>query len=305
MTRNRDVANVLTAASALSTDIETAAVITTHASAADPHTGYVLESGGSVISVTSGTSIPLTITNAGTGNSFLVEDSASTDSSPFLIDASGNVGVGSSSPSTFGKMAVVGGIYRVSESSGEEPIIVHSFGNGSYSSGMYSVNTFSGNFGNGLSFKTTDTSGSTAERVRISSAGRMLIGKTVDDTYNSFQLHTGFGLNGVVGYYSELNHNLIFSNGWKNAAQGPSSQIVMQGGANFASAIAFFTDPSSLSTAAGSASGSLERMRIDSAGKVFLSGIARDTSSQIRNITLSTSGASGGNDGDVWLTYTA
>lgn len=390
MTRNRDVANVLTAASSLATDTETAAAITTHTSAADPHTGYVLEAGGSTISVASGTTVPLKITNAGTGNSFLVEDSASTDSSPFLIDASGNVGVGSSSPSTFGKMAVVGGIYRVSESSGEEPIIVHSFGNGSYSSGMYSVNTFSGNFGNGLSFKTSDTSGSTAERVRISSAGRMLIGKTVDDTYNSFQLHTGFGLNGVGGYYSELNHNLIYSGGWKNAAQGPSSQIVMQGGASLVSAITFFTDPSSTSTAAGSASGALERMRItangkllfgnnsepsnpysvhitggvminqntdispsagaagqltiggngysgfvaldatamhighnsgsrdlilatdeterlrvQAGGKVFLSAISRDTSNQVRNITLSTSSASGGNDGDVWLTYTA
>jgi hypothetical protein len=48
-----------------------------------------------------------------------------------------------------------------------------------------------------------------------------------------------------------------------------------------------------------------ERMRIDAAGKMSLSGIARDTSSQVRNITLSTSSASGGNDGDVWLTYTA
>ena len=48
-----------------------------------------------------------------------------------------------------------------------------------------------------------------------------------------------------------------------------------------------------------------ERMRIDAAGKMSLSAISRDTSSQVRNITLSTSSASGGNDGDVWLTYTA
>ena len=144
-----------------------------------------------------------------------------------------------------------------------------------------------------------------AERIRISPSGRFLIGKTVDDTYNSFQLHTGFGLNGVGGYYTELNHNLIYSGGWKNAAQGPSSQIVMHGGANLGSYIIFSTDPASTSTAAGSASGIAERMRIDAAGKVYLSAISRDTSSQVRNITLSTSSASGGNDGDVWLTYTA
>jgi hypothetical protein len=44
MTRNRDVANVLTAANSLATDTETAAAITTHASAADPHTVYLKES---------------------------------------------------------------------------------------------------------------------------------------------------------------------------------------------------------------------------------------------------------------------
>ncbi|HET7713659.1 MAG TPA: hypothetical protein VFK94_05125, partial [Patescibacteria group bacterium] len=40
----------------------------------------------------------LSLTNTGTGNSFLVSDQAS-DASPFVIDAAGNVGIGSSSPS--------------------------------------------------------------------------------------------------------------------------------------------------------------------------------------------------------------
>jgi hypothetical protein len=41
----------------------------------------------------SGNVVPLTITNAGTANSFVVND-ASGDTSPFVIDAAGNVGVG-------------------------------------------------------------------------------------------------------------------------------------------------------------------------------------------------------------------
>jgi len=45
----------------------------------------------SSFTVTSGSAVPLTITNVGTGNSFVVEDSASTDSSPFVIDANGVV----------------------------------------------------------------------------------------------------------------------------------------------------------------------------------------------------------------------
>ena len=44
MTRNRDVANVLTAASNLATDTETAAAISTHAALSDPHAGYLKES---------------------------------------------------------------------------------------------------------------------------------------------------------------------------------------------------------------------------------------------------------------------
>jgi hypothetical protein len=44
MTRARDVANVLTAASNLATDTETAAAISTHAALSDPHTGYLKES---------------------------------------------------------------------------------------------------------------------------------------------------------------------------------------------------------------------------------------------------------------------
>ncbi len=48
------------------------------------------------VQATTGTAVR--ITNTGTGNSFLVEDSASTDSTPFVIDAAGLVGVGTTSP---------------------------------------------------------------------------------------------------------------------------------------------------------------------------------------------------------------
>jgi hypothetical protein len=44
MTRARDVANVLTAANVLSTDIETAAAITAHTGITDPHPAYLQES---------------------------------------------------------------------------------------------------------------------------------------------------------------------------------------------------------------------------------------------------------------------
>lgn len=54
----------------------------------------VFETGGNVGIGTITPSASLHINNIGTGNSFLVEDSASPDVTPFVVDASGNVGAG-------------------------------------------------------------------------------------------------------------------------------------------------------------------------------------------------------------------
>lgn len=51
-----------------------------------------------IIQVTDNTNAALRITQLGTGKALLVEDSSNPDSSPFVIDASGNVGIGTSSP---------------------------------------------------------------------------------------------------------------------------------------------------------------------------------------------------------------
>lgn len=50
----------------------------------------------------------VTITQTGTGNAFVVEDSANPDATSFVIDASGNVGVGSTLPTS--KLDVVGDV---------------------------------------------------------------------------------------------------------------------------------------------------------------------------------------------------
>jgi hypothetical protein len=50
-------------------------------------------SGAATITVASGATVPLTIQNNGTGNSFVVNDEAS-DASPFVINAAGCVGIG-------------------------------------------------------------------------------------------------------------------------------------------------------------------------------------------------------------------
>ena len=59
-----------------------------------------------IISVTDNTNAALRITQEGTGNALVVEDAANPDSTPFVVDASGNVGIGTSSPSQ--KLSVAG-----------------------------------------------------------------------------------------------------------------------------------------------------------------------------------------------------
>ena len=59
--------------------------------------GAVSTDGGSTITVASGTTVPLTIQNNGTGNSFQVNDVAS-DTTPFVINSDGAIGIGTATP---------------------------------------------------------------------------------------------------------------------------------------------------------------------------------------------------------------
>lgn len=63
--------------------------------------------GNTVISGTDNSNAMLRITQLGTGNALLVEDSTNPDSSPFVIDASGNVIVGTTASITNGVVATI------------------------------------------------------------------------------------------------------------------------------------------------------------------------------------------------------
>lgn len=61
--------------------------------------GNITQLGSATITVSSGSGVPLTVTNSGTGNSFVVNDEAG-DTTPFVITADGRVGIGTATPST-------------------------------------------------------------------------------------------------------------------------------------------------------------------------------------------------------------
>ena len=63
-------------------------------------TGTSTLSGNAIISVTDNTNAALRITQLGTGDALLVEDSTNPDATPVVINNSGNVGIGTSAPNT-------------------------------------------------------------------------------------------------------------------------------------------------------------------------------------------------------------
>jgi hypothetical protein len=64
------------------------------------------QAGDSYVMVVNATTPALRITQTGTGDSILVEDSSNPDSSPFVVTAAGVVGIGSTTPSSYGKLQI-------------------------------------------------------------------------------------------------------------------------------------------------------------------------------------------------------
>ena len=104
-------------------------------SGAKTFTAATVFSTGITIS-SSGTNVPLTITNDGTGNSLVVND-VTGDTSPFVITSNGSVGVGTSSP---------GALFEVNGGSGAATCIVK---------GESGQNSFLSVIGNGNAFLST------------------------------------------------------------------------------------------------------------------------------------------------------
>ena len=106
MTKARDIASAAPApAGVTSTELGyvdgVTSAIQTQLNSKPATASTVSTDGGSTITVASGSTVPLTIQNNGTGNSLVVNDVAS-DTAPFVIDANGNVGVGTSAPNLSG-----------------------------------------------------------------------------------------------------------------------------------------------------------------------------------------------------------
>lgn len=112
----------------------------------------------------------LRITQTGSGNALLVEDSANPDSSPFVVDASGNVGIGTTTPIT---NLDLGSIVHSTPGTGVTASFWNQTGN------VFGLGVSAGQF-NYIAGTTTANShvwySNSAERMRVNATGQLQVG---------------------------------------------------------------------------------------------------------------------------------
>lgn len=139
------------------------------------------------LDVQSSQTLGMRVTHTGAGNAFLVEDSATTDSTPFVIDAAGKVGIGTSSPAEV--LDVRGAIMARATTTSDGVQIVGS-GNGS---STYHVTILPASLTGFRTLTLPDATGTVALSSEVTSDG---IG------YASGAYYTGFttGLSGSIAF---------------------------------------------------------------------------------------------------------
>jgi len=215
-------------------------------------------------------------------------------SGQFYKDASGNVGIGTASPSTYGKLAVIGNIgagnYYITDQATAQAG-AFGFGNGN-GPAVEAYGTTSSGAG-ALLFKTA-VAGTIFERMRITAAGDVGIGTTSPSSYGKLAVLSASS--GGIGHFetsatglSSLNMRTTSTTGYtglqltswsswttaKNVGQIRFDGLTSTG--SYTEYAGIYADagtntatgaPTSLFFTTSAGAGSLERMRIDSSGNV-------------------------------------
>ena len=131
--------------------------------------------------VSSSTSDALRITQTGSGNALVVEDSSSPDSSPFVVTSAGRVGIGTSSPSVELEIVDEFGT-SIMQNRGAVDSIYRAVQTGNTGYGYYAFGDSDDLFVGGFAYNHDDdflqVNVNNAERMRIDSTGNVGIGRT-------------------------------------------------------------------------------------------------------------------------------
>jgi hypothetical protein len=225
-----------------------AAVTANVATITTANTTDVTASNSAVISVnTSGNA--LRITQVGSGNALLVEDSSNPDSSPFVVDAAGSVGIGTSSPSyplhvqfssavaysssDMSAAGITAFLYNSSVTDSTATTLYMGV-NGTSTDAAAAISTVYTSASNGALAFGTRGGGNVIERARIDSSGRLLVGLTSTNSAFGGKLQvegTSDAFASLVRYSSSAASNPAFYFGRSKSATLGTNTIVASGDA--------------------------------------------------------------------------
>ena len=198
------------------------------------------QTGDSYVMVVNATTPALRITQTGTGDSILVEDAANPDSSPFVVTAGGDVGIGTASP-TF-KLQVIGTSQLSLSAAGTQQALqlnnsdttagTQAVKLGFSSAGVTKASINAAVYGNDYM---TFNVGSDTERMRLDSSGNLGLGVT-PSAWNAGGniIEVGSAGNILFGTASAtgLTRNASYISGWKYQASAAATYYEQYAGSH-------------------------------------------------------------------------